>query len=40
MSTRNFSVRAFILAWILALALALLPLATALADGGVTMYPH
>jgi len=40
MSGRSFSVRAFVVAWILALALALLPLASALADGGVTIYPR
>jgi hypothetical protein len=39
MSLRS-SVRAFVLAWILALALALLPLATVLAGGGSTSYPH
>jgi heme/copper-type cytochrome/quinol oxidase subunit 4 len=40
MSLRSFSVRAFVLAWILAIALALLPLATVLADGGSVIYPH
>jgi heme/copper-type cytochrome/quinol oxidase subunit 4 len=40
MSLRRFSLRAFVLAWILAVALALLPLATVLADGGPTIYPH
>lgn len=39
MSLRS-NLRAFVLAWILALALALLPLATVLADGGKTIYPH
>ena len=40
MSLRSFSVLAFVLAWILAIALALLPLATVLADGGSVIYPH
>lgn len=40
MSHRSFSLRAFVLAWILAVALALLPLATVLADGGTTIYPR
>ena len=40
MSLRSFSPRAFVLAWILAVALALLPLATVLADGGSVIYPH
>ena len=39
MSLHRFSLRAFVLAWILAAALALLPLATVLADGGSTIYP-
>jgi hypothetical protein len=39
MSHRSLSPRAFVLAWILAVALALLPLATVLAGGGVTIYP-
>jgi hypothetical protein len=40
MSLRSFSLRAFVLAWILAVALALLPVATALAGGGPTVYPR
>jgi hypothetical protein len=40
MSLRPFSLRVFVLAWILATALALLPLATVLADGGSTIFPH
>lgn len=39
MPHRSFSLRAFVLAWILAVALALLPLATVLAGAGVTIYP-
>jgi len=39
MSRRSFSLRAFVLAWILAMALALLPLASVLAGAGVTIYP-
>ena len=40
MSRRLFTLRAFVLAWILAMALALLPLATVLADGGSIIYPR
>lgn len=40
MSRRSFSLRAFLVAWILALALALLPLVTVLADGGPTIFPR
>ena len=40
MSFHWFSHRAFVLAWILALALALLPLASVLADGGSTIFPR
>ena len=39
MSRRSFSLRAFVLAGILAMALALLPLASVLAGAGVTIYP-
>jgi len=40
MSIRPFSLRSFVMAWILATALALLPLAAVFADGGSTIYPH
>jgi hypothetical protein len=40
MSRRSFSVRALVLASILAVTLALLPLATVLADGGSVILPH
>ncbi len=40
MSLRLFSLRALVLAWILAVALALLPVATVLADGGPTIIPR
>ena len=40
MSARSFSPRSLIVALILAVALALLPLATVLADGGSTILPH
>lgn len=40
MSLRSFSLRAFVLAWVLAVVLALLPLATVLADGGGVILPH
>jgi hypothetical protein len=39
MSVRRL-IRTFALAWILGVALAMLPLATALAGGGGTFYPH
>ena len=40
MSARSFSPRSLIVALILVVALALLPLATVLADGGSTILPH
>jgi hypothetical protein len=40
MFARHSSLRTVVVAWILGLALALIPLATALADGGGTMYPR
>ena len=40
MFSRRISFRAIVLSWILGVALALIPLATALADGGGTTYPH
>jgi hypothetical protein len=40
MSRRSFSLRALVLAWILAAAFALLPVATVLADGGSTILPR
>lgn len=40
MSSRHFSARAIVFAWILGLLLALVPVATALADGTGTFFPH
>ncbi len=40
MSARRFSLRTVVVAWILGVALALIPLASALAGGGGTMFPH
>jgi len=40
MFSRFFSFRAFIVSWILGVALALIPLATALAGGGGTPFPR
>jgi hypothetical protein len=40
MSSRFISFRVIIVSWILAVALALIPLATALAGGGGTTYPR
>jgi uncharacterized membrane protein len=40
MSFRSINFRALVVAWILALVLSLLPLATALAGGGGTPFPH
>jgi hypothetical protein len=37
---RSVSHRSIVLAWILGVALALIPLASALADGGGTFYPR
>lgn len=40
MSHNRLNLRTLVLAWILGVALALIPLASALADGGGTMFPH
>jgi heme/copper-type cytochrome/quinol oxidase subunit 4 len=40
MFARRFSFRAVIVSWILAVVLGLIPLATALAGGGGTSFPH
>jgi heme/copper-type cytochrome/quinol oxidase subunit 4 len=40
MFARHVSLRTFVVAWILGVALALIPLASALAGGGGTFYPH
>ena len=40
MFSRFISFRAIIVSWILGVALALIPLATALAGGGGTSYPR
>ncbi len=40
MFARLFSIRTLVVAWILGLALALIPLASALAGGGGTIYPR
>ncbi|MGZ6265939.1 MAG: hypothetical protein ACXWN4_03430 [Candidatus Limnocylindrales bacterium] len=40
MSARLFSLRTLVAAWILGLVLALIPLASALAGGGGTSFPH
>ena len=39
MSARRISLRTFVFAWILGVALALIPLASALAGGAGTSYP-
>jgi hypothetical protein len=40
MFSRRISFRAVIVSWILGVALVLIPLATALAGGGGTSFPH
>jgi hypothetical protein len=40
MFARRNSLRTVVVAWILGLALALIPMASALASGGGTFYPH
>jgi hypothetical protein len=40
MFARHSSLRKVVVAWILGLAIALIPLASALADGGGTFYPR
>ena len=40
MFARRISLRTVVVAWILGLALALIPLASALAGGGGTFFPH
>jgi hypothetical protein len=40
MFSRQISFRAVVVSWILGVALVLIPLATVLADGGGTFYPH
>ena len=40
MSIRPLSLRSLVVAWILATALAMLPIAAVLADGGSTIYPR
>ncbi len=40
MSSSRISFRAVIVSWILGVALLLIPLATALAGGGETIYPR
>jgi hypothetical protein len=39
-SSRLLSARSLLVAWIVALILGLIPIATALADGTGTFYPH
>ncbi len=40
MFSRRISFRAIAVSWILAAALLMIPLATVLAGGGETIYPH